>query len=427
MPIRCIFDTSLAPDRGRILRSSHVPSPLPILPAEPTASGPEQPRGLALFRLGFRPFYLGAAGFAAVAVPVWVALWLTGAALPSSLTPLHWHAHEMLFGFAVAVIIGFLLTASRAWTGLDTPRGVALAALAMLWLAARVAAVTGPPAWYALLDLPLLPLAAAALASVLWRAGNRRNLPLVGLLLLMFVANLAFHLAEAGWVAWPPMAALHAGLALIVMIESVMAGRVVPAFTANVTPGLRIPPRPALERATLGFTGAALAAWALGLDGPLVAGLLAVAGALHLHRCWRWRPRVTLGRPILWILHAAYVWIPIGLWLLAAASLGLLGKSPGVHALAVGATGGLIIGMITRTARGHTGRPLVASRAEVAAYLLVMLAALLRAVLPALATASWLLESALWLAAGAWGAAFALYLGRYGPWLTRPRLDGKDG
>lgn len=375
--------------------------------------------GVPLWRLGFRPFYLGAAAWAAFALPWW--LGLHAGALPApAVPPLWWHAHEMLYGFAAAVIVGFLFTAGRAWTGLQTPRGPALATLATLWLAARAASLGSSPALYALLDTLLLPAAALALGRVLWRAGNRRNLPLVGVLVLLAVANAGFHAAAAGLLAVSPLVFLHAGLAGVVIMACVIAGRVVPAFTASATPGLQIAPQPRLGQAAIAATAAGLAAWVL--QWPLLATpLLAAAALLHGLRLAGWHPRATLGRPILWILHAGVAFIPLGLALLAAAPW--LGASPGVHALAVGATGGLVIGMVTRTARGHTGRPLVASAVEVTAYALVLGAALLRSVLaPAVPPAL-----ALPLAGTAWSLAFGLYLWRFAPWLLAPRADGKDG
>ncbi len=400
-----------------------LPDP-PLLSAAPAAPlAADAGHGWPVLRLGFRPFYLGAAALAALAVPLWLAM-LLGAPLPvvPVLPALYWHAHEMLFGFAAAVIVGFLLTAGKAWTGLATPRGWPLGALVALWLAARVTGLTGPPWLHAGLDVLLLPLVATLLLGVLLRAGNRRNLPLPAMLMALAAANAAFHAATLGWLALSPMVALHAGLALIVMIECVMAGRVVPAFTQSATPGLKLAPA-RHEAATLGLTAAGLAAWVLWPGDMLGAPLLAAAAVLHVLRLRRWQPQRTRSRPILWILHASYAWIPIGLALLAAAQAGLLGASPGVHALAVGATGGLIIGMVTRTARGHTGRPLTASPLEVAAYALVMAAALLRALVPVF-TASTL---PLLAAGAAWSAAFALYLWLFTPWLLRPRLDGKDG
>ena len=400
-----------------------TPTALPVLNAAPADAGVPAAHGLPLLRLGFRPFYLGAAVFAAVAVPFWAAFMLGQVSLPTTLSPLLWHAHEMLFGFAVAVIVGFLLTAGKAWTGLATPRGAALGALALLWLSARVAALVAPPALYAALDMLLLPLVAAVLTAILLRAGNRRNLPLAAILVLLAAANGVFHLAALGIVDVPPMAALHAALGLVILIECVMAGRVVPAFTMSATPGLKLKSRPGLERITLAATALGIAGWVFAPPGPVPATVLAIAAALHAARLWSWQPRVTRGRPILWVLHVAYAWIPLGLALLALAQLGIVGVSPGVHALAVGATGGLIIGMITRTARGHTGRPLRASKPEVVAYALVLAAALLRSVVPLVVSPS----AALVAAALAWSSAFGIYLWIYTPWLMRTRLDGKDG
>jgi uncharacterized protein involved in response to NO len=398
-------------------------STLPLAVA--AAATPALPRGWPVLRLGFRPFYLGAAVFGALAVPLWLALFLGQASWPLVVPPLLWHAHEMLFGFAAAVIVGFLLTAGKAWTGLATPRGAFLGALAALWLAARIAALTVPYALYAVLDLILLPVVAAVLVDVLLRARNRRNLALAGILLLLSLTNLCFHLAVIGVVDVAPMHALHAALALIVMIECVMAGRVLPAFTNSVTPGLNLKVKPRLEQATLALTALALLCWVVAAPAGFTAVAFGLAAAAHLHRQWSWQPAATCNRPILWILHAAYVWLPVGFMLLALAQIGRVGVSAGVHALAVGATGGLIIGMVTRTARGHTGRPLQASKAEVLAYALVMAAAVLRVLLPILAP-QWFVQSML-AAALTWSAAFAIYLVIYTPWLMSTRRDGKDG
>lgn len=405
----------------------------PLIPIVPSAvaGGPgaagsgERNRGWPLLRLGFRPFYLGAASFGALAIPLWVAVLGGAVEFNPAVNPVLWHAHEMLFGFAVAVIIGFLLTAGKAWTGMATPRGFVLGALASTWLAARVAALAAPYPVYAVLDVLLLPVVAVILAVVLVRAGSRRNLPLVLILLLLAAANGAFHLAMLGLIDAAPVRALYAGLGLITMIESVIAGRVVPAFTQSATPGLRLVPSRRLDAITLAVTAIALAGWVFATPGP--AGLLAfgAAAALHAIRQARWRPWVTRGRPILWILHVGYAWIPVGLALLGLAQVGWISASAGVHALAVGATGGLIIGMMTRTARGHTGRPLKVSRIEVAAYSLVIAAAGLRVLLPLVAP-QWFLLS-LVAAAVAWSVAFSLYLLVYGPWLMQTRLDGKDG
>ena len=381
--------------------------------------------GWPLLRLGFRPFYLGAAGFALLSIPYWLLLWFGQVQPTTAVAPLLWHAHEILFGFAVAVIVGFLLTAGKAWTGLDTPRGPALGALVLLWLAARIAALGAPYLLYAALDIALLPIVAVVFLCILLRAGNKRNLPLAGILGLLSLANLAFHLSVMEVIAWPALHALYATLALVVMVECVVGGRVIPFFTSNVTPGLKIAPWPRFDAVVLGVTALALLAWVMQAQGAWAVALLALAAGLQLWRQLRWAPWKTLTRPILWILHFAYAWIPIGLALLAGAQAGLLPATAGVHALGVGATGGLIIGMITRTARGHTGRPLKVGGIEIAAYTLMMLAALVRVLYPLVAPGA--AVGALTFVAGAWSLAFLLYLFQYAPWLLRTRADGKDG
>lgn len=399
-------------------------SPIPPIRPIPTQTAAEL-QGLPFFRLGFRPFYIGTALFACLAIPFWVALFLGHLSLATPVPPLLWHAHEMLFGFAAGVVVGFLLTAVKAWTGVQTPRGPILAGLILLWLAARIAALIAPYPVYAAIDMLLLPAAAFFLLRVLIKAQNKRNIPLISLLVLMAIANAAFHLSVSGLINANPMTALHAELALIIMVIAVMAGRVVPMFTQNVTPGLKIAMPRRFEMTLLAITAIALALWTFSAPATLVLIACLIAGTLHAVRLWMWCPWVTVKRPILWILHAAYAWIPIGFFLLAAAQLNWFAASLGIHAFGVGAMGGLIIGMITRTARGHTGRPLQASKGEVIAYSLVMLATIARVILPAIHPA-WYAE-ALTLAAYLWAPAFAIYLFIFTPWLTQTRLDGKDG
>jgi uncharacterized protein involved in response to NO len=397
----------------------------PTISINPAAAPAPQAWGLPLLRLGFRPFYLLGALFAALAIPLWAAMVLGQVSIGLAVPPLLWHAHEMLYGFAAAIVVGFLMTAGQAWTGLATPRGPALGALAALWLAARLSALGAPYAVYALLDVALLPVVAGIFARVLLRAGNRRNLPLAGVLGGLAAANIVFHLAMLGILDVSPLRPLYAALAFIVMIECVIAGRVIPAFTANATPGLKIPARPRLTVAVLATTGIALALWVLAAPALPTAVALLAAAALQVLRQFYWHPFVTRSRPILWILHVAHAWLPVGFVLLACAALGRVPASAGIHALAVGATGGLIIAMITRTARGHTGRPLQASRLEVAAYVLVLGAAVCRVLLPLVAP-QWFTHLIAG-AAAAWSAAFLIYLFIYTPWLMRTRVDGKDG
>jgi len=247
--------------------------------------------------------------------------------------------------------------------------------------------------------------------------------------MLLALANGFFHLGVIGVLEMSPLTPLYAALALIVMIECVIAGRVIPAFTMSATPGLKLQVRAPVDRAALALTALALLLWVFAPAAAgwnMVGGLaFSLAAMAQVGRLLQWRPALTRHRPILWILHVSYAWIPFGLALLAAARFGWVGVSAGVHALAIGATAGLIIGMMTRTARGHTGRALQVSRPEIAAYVLVMLAALVRVLLP-LAVPQWL-PLALVVAAAAWSVAFAIYLFIYTPWLLQTRFDGKDG
>ena len=385
----------------------------------------QKPPGWPVLRLGFRPFYIGGALVAALTVPLWLAMFLGYLAWAPALPPLLWHAHEMLFGFAAAIIVGFLLTAGKAWTGLATPRGATLGVLVGLWLAARGAALLGPYWLYAVLDMALLPLVAGILIRLLLQSKNYRNLPLGLVLGLLATANGVFHLAVMGLLEVFVMTPLYAGLGLIIVIECVMAGRVIPAFTMAVSPGLKLSANVWVERMTLGMTALGLALWVFAPVSWAGFGVLALSAALHLKRLLGWHSKLTRTRPILWILHAAYAWLPVGLALLAAAQVGWVSASAGVHALAVGATGGLIIGMVTRTARGHTGRPLAVSKGEVWAYVLVMSAAALRVLLPLLAPG--LYTASLIAAGSAWSIAFLIYLWVFTPWLMQTRLDGKDG
>ncbi|MCF8160575.1 MAG: NnrS family protein [Polaromonas sp.] len=395
---------------------------LPILNNTPA---PAAPSGMPLLRLAFRPFYLGAAMLAALIVPLWVAVFLGAVSWQPAPQPLLWHAHEMLFGFAIAVIVGFLLTAGKSWTGLQTPRGPALGALFLLWLSARVASLAAPYALFAVLDLALLPIVGLVFLRLLVRSRNWRNVPLALILLLLTGVNLGFHLAVNGLIDLDPMRSLYTALGFVVIIECVMAGRVVPFFTTSALPNLKIVTLPRLELVALATIVVGMALWVTGWHRGLAAAALGLAFVLNLVRQLRWHPLATRGRPILWILHAAHLWLTLGLGLLALAQLGLVTTSLGVHALGVGATGGLILGMMTRTARGHTGRPLTADAPEMAIYGLIMLAAVLRVLLPLLAPSFYI--SGLVTSAAAWSAAFLIYLWQYTPWLVSARPDSKDG
>jgi uncharacterized protein involved in response to NO len=381
-------------------------------------------RGWALWALGFRPFYLLASAFAALAVPLW-ALQFSGMLQQPYLSGPLWHAHEMVFGFTLAVIVGFLFTAGRNWSNQPTPTGSTLAALAALWLAARVLVLT-PWAWAAAVANVAFPWAAAvALAVPFLRARNRRNYFFVGLLFLFGAAAAAFHLAQMGVLPALGRMGIEVALDVVLFILAVMGGRVIPMFTNNGVPGAAATRRPLVEKAALGSVLALIGADALGLAGWPIAAITLAACLAHAARWALWQPWKTLRVPLVWVLHLAYLWIPVHLLLRALGTLGLLAPSIAVHALTVGAVGGLIIGMVTRTAKGHTGRPLRADRFDTTCYACVSLSALVRVFVPLADpahTVNAVLASAL-----LWSAGFALYALRYAPVLARPRLDGKPG
>lgn len=382
------------------------------------------PGGFALWQLGFRPFYLLASVFAALSVALWAAQfagWLGRPYLRGAI----WHAHEMLFGFAVAVVVGFLFTAGRNWSNRPTPTGGLLAAFAVLWVAGRVLVLT-PYGWAAAIVNAAFPMAAAvALAVPFWASRNQRNYFFIALLVLLGAANLATHLSQLGLVALPGWLGIQLALDVVLFMMAVMGGRVIPMFTNNGVPGAGAVREARVEKAALGSVLVLMALDLMPAPGWVMAAAALAAGTAHGIRLVLWKPWRTLHTPLVWVLHAAYLWIPLHLLLRAAAQWGLVIPSIATHALTAGAMGGLIIGMMTRTARGHTARPLRAGRADVACYVLVLLAAVVRVGVPLVAPQAWLhgiVGSAM-----LWSAGFGLYALCYWPVLSRQRLDGKPG
>jgi uncharacterized protein involved in response to NO len=378
----------------------------------------------ALWDLGFRPFYLLASVFAALSIGLW-GLQFSGLLSHTYLQGPLWHAHEMLFGFTLAVIVGFLLTAGSNWTQRVTAQGLPLAALAALWVAARVLVLT-PFGWAAAVANVAFPLAAAvALAVPFIKARNRRNYFFVVLLVLLSAAAGWIHLSHLGVIAAPGWPGIRLALDLVLFIISVMSGRVIPMFTNSGVAGAAATRQPWLEKLALGSVLLLIVADALGLNGIALAALALVACAAHAARWLLWQPWRTRRVPMVWVLHLAYLWVPVHLLLRALAELGVATMSAATHALTAGAAGGLIIGMITRTARGHTARPLRADRFDTACYALVLLAGVTRVVWPLAAPAQ--TPTAMLVSAALWSAGFGLYAVRYWPALTRPRLDGRPG
>ena len=396
----------------------------PLLDPRERLSAPSGATGFALFNLGIRPFYLFASAFSAFSVALWAAQysgWLPSGYLRGPL----WHGYEMLFGFTMAVIAGFLLTAVRAWTGQPTPTGAPLMALVVLWVLGRVLVLTPLGTAAAVVNAAFPVALAVAIGVPLVRSRNVRNYFFVGLLVLMGALVLALHLALQGAFELPPRMGLLLGLDVVLFIMTVMAGRVIPMFTNNGVSGAGATRHPLVEKLAPGSVLLLFVADLLQAE-PAVFTAIALFGVIaHGVRLFLWRPWRALAVPLVWILHAAYAWIVAYLALRALAGLGWIAESYAIHALTVGAIGGLTLGMMTRTARGHTARPLAADGYELMCFLLIQGAAVARVfggmALPGLHMASVQLSGLLW------AAAFGLFAVRYWPVLTRPRLDGKPG
>ena len=386
----------------------------------------------ALFAYGFRPFFWLAGAFALLAIGVWLEVF-SNDLLPLPRQPaLIWHGHEMVFGFIGAAIAGFLLTAVPSWTGARGFAGAPLVLLALVWLAGRLAfatAATLPLAAVAACELAFIPALACLVAPPLLRARNR-NTPLLFVLLAIWLSDVAFVAGLMRGDGLLARSALLVAIDIVLLLITVIGGRIVPAFTASA---LRSRGGAAELRTSRWADGVAIGAMiaivVVDVFAPWqrVAGIVAaLAAGTHSWRLAGWRSLRTLGEPLVWSLHLAYAWLPVGLALKAIFLLtGSAWATHWLHALTIGAAASMVVAVMTRAALGHTGRPLVAARSIAVAYLLLSLSALVRVFLPSFAVINYrwtiIIAGALWL------AAFALFLIKYTPILMRPRIDGRPG
>ena len=378
----------------------------------------------AFLTLGFRPFFLAAAVWSAAALALWITILASGGVLPSRFDPLTWHIHEMLFGFALAAIAGFLLTAIPNWTGRLPVRGLPLASLAGLWLLGRMAGLISAlmPVWLAVAADLAFPVAlAGVIAREIVAGRNWRNLPMVAPVTVLAIADLLMQLEAAG-IGAPPGLGWRLGLAGVIVLISVVGGRVIPSFTHNwlaKRPHARLPvTTKAVEHAALGTLHTGMIGWAFVPDFRPVGVLLLLGAATNLWRLARWRGTATRTNPLLLILHIGYTWLVLGAGLLGLSVLAKLAQSAAIHTLTAGAIGTMTLAVMTRATLGHTGRELMADRRTIAIFLLVTVAAAARVV--AAASGTWvmpLLETS----AVLWIGAFVLFVLHYGPLLFRPR------
>lgn len=380
--------------------------------------------------LGFRPFYLLAAIFAVIALPLWLGSYTDASFFGGVLPGLIWHTHEMIFGFAPAVMAGFLLTAVRNWTGRPTPTGIMLASLVGLWLFGRVLMLTGPMPAAAVVDLMFLPAIGVAIAAPIWQSRNTRNFKVLAIVAALTLINALFHLANlkvlsAAMLMTAPVLALD----VIAVLLAIMGGRVILAFTNNAIQAANARSNLRIEVVAIGslilivlmrlsslWWQIPKSAWAV---------VLGAAAIAHIVRLALWMPHRTVRQPLLLMLPVAYAWLPISLALGVLVQIGEIPRAIPIHALTIGAMSGLMLAMMTRSALGHTGRPLSAGWAEITAFVLLQLAAIVR-VCGALMARD-LYRDTVIVSGILWTLAFGVFLVAYWPILTRPRLDGHPG
>lgn len=377
--------------------------------------------------LGFRPFYLLAAIFATMAMPLWMGIYQGVIPAGNYLYGMAWHSHEMVFGFAVAVIAGFLLTAVRNWTGLATPTGGPLAALAALWLLGRVLMIAGTPMLAAVVDVSFLPMLGLAVGIPIWRSRSKRNFKVLVVLGGLALANLSFHLAQLGILNGAiGRLSVVVALDIIMILMAVMGGRVIPSFIANAVPtakprhifGIEVVVMVSLVLILIAEVGSA---W-IRLPGSVWLLLFLIAAVSNIARLLLWAPLQTRRNPLLLMLPLAYAWIPVSLLLRAASELSNgISVTLAFHALAVGAIASLMLAMMTRSALGHTGRTLKAGWVEISAFLLLQAAAITRIVPGTL----WPQHYPVFLigSMALWSMAFGIFSLGYWRILTRPRID----
>ena len=384
--------------------------------------------GPTLFTYGFRPFFLGAGLWAALAMVLWMGVLSRGWHLPTAFDSVSWHAHEFMFGYLGSVIAGFLLTAVPNWTGGLPIVGWRLVGLFGLWLAGRVVVLVSgyaAPVPVALVDLAMPLVLGAALLREIVAGKNWRNLPVVGLLGLFAFANAVFHCEAARGQFAAQGLGLRLGLAAAVMMVALIGGRIVPSFTrnwlANNHPGrLPVPPEQTFDKAALALLLAAVLSWSVWPAAALSAGLLGLAGAAHALRLARWAGDRTLAEPLVWVLHVAYAFVPLGALGLAVAHWApqVLPVAAAQHLWMAGTIGLMSVAVMSRATRGHTGHALSAGARTVAIYGGLAAAALVRlagGMYPAAASVLYVVSGALWV------AAFAGFVALYGPMLVAPR------
>ncbi|PKG38863.1 NnrS family protein [Psychromonas sp. Urea-02u-13] len=391
--------------------------------SDPNKSKDKQ-QALPFLDFAFRPFFLFAAIFSMLSLIIWNGV-LTGSININLYGgSLWWHIHEMLFAFSATVIVGFLLTAVQNWSGIRSLNGKALAALVLVWLAARIAFFLPeqlPNSLIIALDMAFLPLAVIALAKPIIQAKLWRNLLFIPILLVMATTNGLLHYSAA---TFNPILMGQAStfmVLLITLVMCIMGGRVFPMFTANGTKTPRVDAIPTLEK--LSITSILIAVIVgsgfIELPAPIVASLFIAASIIHAFRVYRWKFLVTLRTPLVWSLHVSYWCIAIGLLMFGLSEIThVVSHSQAIHTLTIGAMATMILGMISRVSLGHTGRNIVVGKTMKIAFVAIIFAFIVRVFgLYFIANYSHVLS----LAVALWVIAFGCFVVLYLPLLIKPK------
>ncbi|WP_306341444.1 NnrS family protein [Photobacterium malacitanum] len=384
-----------------------------------------------IFRLAFRPFFIGAAVYAVVSIALWGLLWAGDPQISQFMysNPLWWHSHEMLFGFAGAVIVGFLLTAVQTWTGQTGLKGIKLAGLFSLWLIARLGLMFAAPSYlWMVIDCAWIVMAMIFLAIPIIKVKQWRNMFFIPVLLMFTLLNIKYHLMVLKVIPFDLQAIALSTLTIIAAIVLVVGGRVIPFFTSRATQTAPITRIPLLEYAALIPIWIVLIFTLLPVTiaPPLLAATYLIAAVTNLVRMCRWRCHKTLMIPLLWSLHGAYLSMIIGLaWLGGSYVNHSISPTIGIHFIAIGGIGSMILAMMARVSLGHTGRKLQTGMWMVVAFISLFASLLARTllvfVMPIAATNAYVISAILWI------IAFTIFTVVYFPILTQARVDGHPG
>lgn len=381
-----------------------------------------------LFNLGFRAFFALAGVSALLLIMLWNAMFKGSLSLSNYFAPNEWHAHEMLLGYSVAVMAGFLLTAVKNWTGQPTAIGDKLAGLCLLWLYGRLLPFYSgllPDALIALVDFAFLPVLAYQVSQPIIKAKNYRNLVFIGILLLLALGNGLIHAEKLGLMENSAATGLQLVVATIILLILVIAGRVFPFFTERGLTGVLIIKNQLLDQLAIGSAALVFTLQLFGISGTILAIAALAAGVINIARVAGWYNRKIWYVPLLWVLYVGYGWLILGFLFTVLSAYTVVSTSLALHAFTLGGIGILTLGMMARVSLGHTGRILKASNAIALAFVLLNLAAVFRVLLP-MALPAWY-NGLVYAATLSWLAAFALFVFVYAPMLTTARVDGQEG